>query len=71
MINNSFRAAAAAAAIAISFVATADDAASTESRSSQRHRTYEVTVTNITRSQTFTPILVATHSPRVVIHRVD
>jgi hypothetical protein len=30
-----------------------------------RARTYEVTITNITRGQTFTPILVASHSTRV------
>jgi hypothetical protein len=30
-----------------------------------RVRTYEVKITNITRGQTFTPILVATHSPRI------
>lgn len=66
MINHSIRAAVASAAIAMSFVVAADDVATTESHSSQRQRTYEVTVTNVTRGQTFTPILVATHSPRVV-----
>lgn len=65
MINHSIRAAVASAAIAMSFVVAADDVATTESHSSQRQRTYEVTVTNVTRGQTFTPILVATHSPRV------
>jgi hypothetical protein len=70
MSSFAFRAAATMAALLMSMVATADDvasAANSESRSSQWQRTYEVTITNITRSQTFTPILVATHSPRAAI----
>jgi hypothetical protein len=61
------RAALVAAAFFISAGATAQDAqtARTDDRSSRHVRTYEVTITNITRQQTFTPILVATHSPRI------
>lgn len=36
----------------------------------ERGRVFEVTVTNITRGQTFTPILVATHSPKVAFFRL-
>ncbi len=35
-----------------------------------RDSVYEVTITNVTKGQTFTPILVATHSPSVELFRV-
>ena len=46
-------------------LATDDQAASRE-----RGRVFEVSITNITRGQTFTPILVATHSPRIAFFKL-
>ncbi len=40
-------------------------AATTANADGAYNRKYEVTITNITRGQTFTPILVATHSARI------
>jgi Spondin_N len=61
------RAAITVAALLISASSIAQEAqsAAADARAGKHVRTYEVTITNITRGQTFTPILVATHSPRV------
>lgn len=50
------------AALGASHSASADD-----DRRPDRERVYEVTITNITPGQTFTPILVATHSARIAL----
>jgi hypothetical protein len=61
----------AAAALALtgaavtSVVAVADNSTSAEAQARAKGRVFEVKVTNITRGQTFTPILVATHTPRI------
>jgi hypothetical protein len=39
-------------------------------RSYYRHAVYEVTVTNVTRDQSFTPLLVVAHHPRVSLFEV-
>ena len=41
-----------------------------QSRHSYRHAVYEVTVTNVTRDQSFTPLLVVAHHPRVSLFEV-
>lgn len=41
-----------------------------ESRHSHGHAVYEVTVTNVTRDQSFTPLLVVAHHPRVRLFAV-
>ncbi|MGH8284414.1 MAG: spondin domain-containing protein, partial [Steroidobacteraceae bacterium] len=38
-----------------------------DDRRPDRERVYEVTITNITPGETFTPILVATHSGRIAL----
>lgn len=53
----------------VALMALAGTAMATDNNSQNgwrdRGRVYEVTVTNITKAQTFTPILVATHSSRI------
>jgi hypothetical protein len=64
----SFRAAALAlSALVVSAASFAQEplAPTQASHGDNRVRTYEVKITNITRGQTFTPILVASHSPRI------
>lgn len=53
--------------LATALLASGSMAEATEpgSNASRGSRVFEVSITNLTRGQTFTPILVATHSPRV------
>ncbi len=60
-----FAAAPAAAVLGVAAHAQQPTSEATNRSEHNRVRTYDLTITNITRGPTFTPMLVASHSPRV------
>ena len=54
-----------ATAITLSGAAMANDKSDSANEAASFLATYEVTVTNLTKGQYFTPLIVATHSPRI------